>query len=127
MTTRTDFEYLMPTTLGISGESFTFEEPELPPGTEAESSPNDIGYFMELARRYPLLGVTEESELARSPVAGIVDPIREVDLEHHGQTIRIAGRLVYLRALGAPQQLAGAVAFGRGLHQTCDRSPPSAS
>jgi RNA polymerase sigma factor (sigma-70 family) len=66
MSTRTEFEYLTPTTFGIS-ETFTFEEPDAPAnnaeGAEGEASRNDIGYFMDIARRYPLLGSEEERAL----------------------------------------------------------------
>jgi RNA polymerase primary sigma factor len=64
MSTRTDFEYLTPTTFGISDEGFTFTEPEAPRvETDDDASRNDIGYFMDIARRYALLGVEEERAL----------------------------------------------------------------
>ncbi len=64
MSTRTDFEYVTPTTFGISHEGFTFEEMDEPPvDAEDDVSRNDIGYFIDIARRYPLLRAEEEREL----------------------------------------------------------------
>ncbi len=69
MSTRTDFEYITPTTVDVSEETFTFEELDGPgeDGLSLDSaddvSRNDIGYFMELASRYRLLGAEEERTL----------------------------------------------------------------
>jgi len=73
--TRTDFEYLTSTAYGLPEDGFTFEgldwneesEEEVPaiePAKPAEdASRNDIGYFMDLAGRFPLLGAEEERAL----------------------------------------------------------------
>jgi RNA polymerase sigma factor (sigma-70 family) len=71
MSTRTDFEYLTPTACGFSPDRFTFEELEeegddLPTESADDVSRNDIGYFMELAGRYPLLRAEEERALGMS-------------------------------------------------------------
>ena len=72
MSTRTVFEYLTPTAYGLSEDGFTFEELDweedseesvLPAEPADDVSPNDIGYFMELAGRYPLLRAEEERAL----------------------------------------------------------------
>ena len=72
MSTRTVFEYLTPTAYGLSEDGFTFEELDweedseegvLPAEPADDVSPNDIGYFMELAGRYPLLRAEEERTL----------------------------------------------------------------
>jgi RNA polymerase sigma factor (sigma-70 family) len=72
VSTRTDFEYLNPAALDLSEDGFTFEEldgdddPEedaLPSKPADDVSRNDIGYFLDLASRYPLLGPEEERAL----------------------------------------------------------------
>ncbi len=72
MSTRTDFQYLTPTAYGLSQDGFTFEELDweedsdedvLPTETPYDVSRNDIGYFMGLASRYPLLKAEEERAL----------------------------------------------------------------
>ncbi len=70
MNTRTDFEYVTPATFGLS-EEFTYEELDFEPealstGLRREVSRNDIGYFMDLASRYPLLDAEEERTLGLS-------------------------------------------------------------
>jgi RNA polymerase sigma factor (sigma-70 family) len=74
MNTRTEFEYLAPMAFDVSEHGLTFEELEGPeddedsaPGDElAEVSRNDIGYFLDLAGRYPLLAAEEERALGMS-------------------------------------------------------------
>jgi DNA-directed RNA polymerase sigma subunit (sigma70/sigma32) len=71
MSTRTDFEYLTSTSYGFSQDGFTFEEldedgDDLPTERGGDVSRNDIGYFMELAGRYPLLRAAEERTLGMS-------------------------------------------------------------
>jgi len=75
MSTRTDFEYLTPTAYGLSEDGFTFEELDwardegegiTPSHAPDDVSRNDIGYFMDLAGRYPLLGAEEERTLGMS-------------------------------------------------------------
>ncbi|HEY7818411.1 MAG TPA: RNA polymerase sigma factor RpoD/SigA [Vicinamibacteria bacterium] len=74
MRTRTSFEYVASTAFGLSESAFQFEPPSTegdqsddraadPGGNESDVSRNDISYFMDLASRYPLLGVEEEREL----------------------------------------------------------------
>jgi RNA polymerase sigma factor (sigma-70 family) len=69
VSTRTDFEYLTPTAYGFPEDSFAFEELEWDEDAEQDApreepsddvSRNDIGYFMDLASRYPLLNADEE-------------------------------------------------------------------
>lgn len=71
MIIRTDIEYLTPTAYGLSEDGFTFDEldPEedvLPSEPADDVSRNDIGYFMGLASRYPLLRAEEERTLGLS-------------------------------------------------------------
>ncbi len=75
MSTRTDFEYLTPTACTLSEDGFTFEELDwkrdegegaTPNHAPDDVSRNDIGYFMDLAARYPLLGAEEERTLGMS-------------------------------------------------------------
>jgi RNA polymerase sigma factor (sigma-70 family) len=75
MSTRTDVEYLTPTAFGLSEDGFTFEELDwkrdegegvTPNHAPDDVSRNDIGYFMELAGRYPLLKAEEERTLGLS-------------------------------------------------------------
>jgi RNA polymerase primary sigma factor len=75
MNTRTEFEYLAPMAFDVSEQGLTFEELEGPeddvdsaaPNHEpAEVSRNDIGYFLDLAGRYPLLAAEEERALGMS-------------------------------------------------------------
>lgn len=70
MSTLTDLEYVTPATFGLA-EDFTYEEldfeRESPPADlRGDVSPNDIGYFMDLASRYPLLDAEEERTLGLS-------------------------------------------------------------
>ncbi len=70
MSTLTDLEYVAPAAFGLA-EDFTYEEldvePEsLPADLRGDVSPNDIGYFMDLASRYPLLDAEEERTLGLS-------------------------------------------------------------
>jgi RNA polymerase sigma factor (sigma-70 family) len=75
VSTRTDFEYLTPTAYGLSEDRFTFEELDweedsekdvLPAEPADDVSRSDIGYFMGLASRYPLLKAEEERALGLS-------------------------------------------------------------
>jgi RNA polymerase sigma factor (sigma-70 family) len=73
VSTRTDFEYLTPTAYGIAEDGFTFEELEedsaeavLATEPPDDVSRSDIGYFMGLASRYPLLKAEEERALGLS-------------------------------------------------------------
>jgi len=69
--TRTDFEYLTPTACELPEDGFTFGELnwEDPDGEVHPTEPpddvsrNDIGYFLDLAGRYPLLRAEEERTL----------------------------------------------------------------
>jgi RNA polymerase primary sigma factor len=72
VSTRTDFEYLTPTAYGFPEDGFTFEELDWDEDAEQDApreepsddvSRNDIGYFMDLASRYPLLNADEERSL----------------------------------------------------------------
>jgi len=70
--TRTEFEYVTPTAYELPEDGFTFEELDWADDSEEDDSAieppddvsrNDIGYFLDLASRYPLLGAEEEREL----------------------------------------------------------------
>jgi len=73
MSTRTDFEILAPPAYGLPEDGFTFEEIDWEGDSDDEAVPgddqphdvsrSDVGYFMSLASRYPLLGAEEERSL----------------------------------------------------------------